>query len=126
MARTQQEMSIGETFADRMSLAYTTLCRQRQGQILKLELTEFGQRIGSRMMRPAVSPAMIMEWFAGTVPDVATVQAVAEVCGVDPGWLAFGSASGAPAPRVGQPTPGGSPQAAQRRSPNGMLIKFGL
>ena len=112
---------MGETFADRMSLSYTALCRQRHGQIRKLELTEFGQRIGTRLMRPAIPPATIMEWFAGTMPDVQTIQAVAEVCGVDPGWLAFGAASGAPAPKVGQPPPAAAPQ---RRTPNGMLIKF--
>src|SRR5215210_4402435 len=89
MARTHQEIMVGETFADRMSLSYTALCRQRQGQICKIELAEFGQRIGARLMRPAILPATIMEWFSGTVPDVATLQAVAEVCGVDPGWLAF-------------------------------------
>ena len=120
MSRTHQEILVGETFADRMSLAYTALCRQRHGQIRKLELTEFGQRIGARLMRPAVSPATIMEWFAGKIPDVPTLQAVAEVCGVDPGWLAFGTASGAPAPKVGQ-----QPAAPQpRRTPNGMLIKL--
>src|SRR5215216_2805109 len=99
MARTQLDIMVGETFADRMSLSYTALCRLRHGRIRKIELTEFGQRIGARLMRPAVSPSTIMEWFAGEIPDVATVQAVAEVCGVDPGWLAFGSSSRAPAPR---------------------------
>ena len=122
MARTHEEITVGETFADRMSLSYTKLCRERQGQVRKLELGEFGQRIGARMMRAAVLPATIMEWFAGTVPDVETILAVADVCGVDPGWLAFGAASGAPAPRIGQQQ---APSAgAQRRTPNGMLIKF--
>src|SRR5215216_1196606 len=120
MARTQQDIMVGETFADRMSLSYTALCRQRHGQIRKLELTEFGQRIGARLLRPAVPPSTIMDWFAGTVPDVATIQAVAEVCGVDPGWLAFGTASEAPAPKVGPGAQaGGAPR--DRRTPNGML-----
>ena len=118
MSRSHHEVMVGETFADRMSLSYTALCRQRHGQIRKLELSEFGERIGARLMRPAVAPATIMEWFAGKTPDVETLQAVAEVCGVDPGWLAFGAASGAPAPKVGQP---GAPQP--RRTPNGMLIR---
>ena len=122
MARTQQDIMVGETFADRMSLSFTALCRQRHGQIRKLELTEFGQRIGARLMRPAVSPSTIMEWFAGVVPDVATLQAVADVCGVDPGWLAFGAASAAPAPRVGEGGAAAPPR--DRRTPNGMLIKF--
>ena len=117
MARTQQGILVGETFADRMSLAYTALCRERQGEIRKLELTEFGHRIGARLMRLPIPPATLMEWFAGTVPDVATVQAIAEVCGVDPGWLAFGAASGAPTPKVGAQPP------QSRRSPNGIVFR---
>ena len=52
-----------------------------------------------RRDRP-ITGATVSRWEAGeTVPDLETVKAVAVVCGVDPGWLAYGSASNAPAPR---------------------------
>jgi len=47
-----------------------------------------------------ITGATVSRWEAGeTVPDLETVRAIAVTCGVDPGWLAFGSASKAPGPR---------------------------
>lgn len=45
-----------------------------------------------------VSPSTVGRWLKGSVPDLATLEAIAVVCGVDPGWLTFGRASSAPAP----------------------------
>ena len=48
----------------------------------------------------AVTAATVSRWEAGlAMPSIASIAAVAAVCGVDPGWLAFGSASKAPGPR---------------------------
>ena len=108
MARTQQELVVGETFADRMSLSYVALCRRRNGQYEKVELAQFGVRLGELLLTPPVPVPTIMQWFSGVIPDVRTVQAVASLCGVDPGWLAFGSASDAPPPSAPR-----RPQSAQ-------------
>lgn len=51
-----------------------------------------------------VTAATVSRWESGdTVPSVTTIAAIARVCGVDPGWLAFGAESAAPSPRRGKP-----------------------
>jgi hypothetical protein len=83
------------------------------GRILmaRMELAaDIGDRVPQEMLgamvghylrrdRP-ITGATVSRWEAGeTVPDLETVKALAVVCGVDPGWLGFGSASKAPSPR---------------------------
>jgi hypothetical protein len=47
----------------------------------------------------AITGATVSRWEAGqSVPDLESVAGIAAVCKVDPGWLAFGPSSGAPAP----------------------------
>ena len=55
------------------------------------------KHLGRRV--PPVTGATVSRWESGdTVPDVQTVEAIAAACQVDPGWLAFGTKSGAPSP----------------------------
>ncbi len=55
-----------------------------------------GRRLG---VEKGISGATVSRWEADeSTPDLATVRAIAEVCRVDPGWLAFGEGSKAPGP----------------------------
>ena len=65
-----------------------------------------------------VSSDEVVTWFADSLPDLRTTAAIAEVCGVDPGWLAFGPASAAPSP--GAPAAGGAAAPAARRRPGAL------
>jgi hypothetical protein len=60
----------------------------------------FGRMISRYVGREkAITGATVSRWEADeAVPDIATIAAVASLCGLDPGWLAFGSRSGAPTP----------------------------
>lgn len=40
----------------------------------------------------------VSRWFKGAEPNLKTIVAIAQVLGVDPGWLAFGEISAAPPP----------------------------
>ena len=52
-----------------------------------------------------ISGATISRWESNdATPDLATLEALAVVCRVDPGWLAFGERSKAPAPWDRVPT----------------------
>jgi transcriptional regulator with XRE-family HTH domain len=63
--------------------------------------TEIGRRVSNLLSRDRpYTPTAINKWFnEGVVPDIATIAALAKVLQVDPGWLAFGDESRAPAPR---------------------------
>lgn len=56
-----------------------------------------------------VSDGLITQWMnpKTNVPPAERVLAVARVCGVDPGWLAFGHSSGAPMLSPEQAAPSG-------------------
>lgn len=55
-----------------------------------------GRYLGST--RP-ITGATVSRWESGeTVPDLVTTAAIAEICGADPGWLAYGERSRAPSP----------------------------
>lgn len=62
--------------------------------------SELGARLASKLGRKDPVPAgTISRWEADkAVPDLPTILAIAEVCGVSPGWLAFGAASGEASP----------------------------
>lgn len=60
---------------------------------------EVGRRVAELMgRRRPHNPATVSAWFKGTAPDAETITALARALDVDPGWLAFGAASQAPAP----------------------------
>lgn len=66
-------------------------------------LSSLGEAVAKRVRRDApFSPAAVSRWFDGsTEPTLDVIEAVAAVCKVDPGWLAFGRRSAAPAPDAG-------------------------
>ena len=91
-------------FTDRLSLAFLLL-QMRGGQGGRIERVSPGafaalieERLRAAGHPRAVPPSEVVTWFADAVPDLHTTQAIAEACDVDPGWLAFGAASRAPAP----------------------------
>lgn len=85
------------TFRDRLFTAWhlhhvRTGTTQSQGWLADT----VSQHLG--LPKPLTQGA-ISRWFAAdTEPDLKTIGAVAAILEVDPGWLAFGAASAAPAP----------------------------
>jgi transcriptional regulator with XRE-family HTH domain len=65
---------------------------------------EIGERVAKRLGEPRpIHQSTAGKWLksgkeGGAVPDVPTIAALALEFAVDPGWLAFGGASRAPAP----------------------------
>jgi transcriptional regulator with XRE-family HTH domain len=70
----------------------------------KLSQERLGALVSRDLSKGApITAATVSRWESGdTVPSVTTIGAVARVCGVDPGWLAFGAESAAPSPRRGR------------------------
>ena len=64
----------------------------------KLTQGELGTMIGRAGGQP-VAQNTISGWFKDVVPGVDDLEFLAKALEVDPGWLAFGDASGAPRPR---------------------------
>ena len=65
----------------------------------KLGYRDLGDRVGEILGEGPINQSKLTRWFNGeTEPDLREVRAIAKACGVDPGWLAFGEASQAPAP----------------------------
>lgn len=77
-----------QSFAERLRRSWLML-QAAEGR--ELDQVELAKRVGKVMKRTPVVQASVSRWFRGTVPDVATVAALAEVLHVDPGWLAFGT-----------------------------------
>lgn len=50
--------------------------------------------------RKGVTQSAVARWFDGTVPDDHKLLALADLYGVDPGWLRYGALSAAPQQRV--------------------------
>lgn len=71
--------------------------REVRGRVSYEEIADaVAERTGRK---PAHRPTSVGRWFKGeSVPDVPSIWALANFFGVDPGWLAFGDASDAPAP----------------------------
>jgi transcriptional regulator with XRE-family HTH domain len=92
-----------EGFQDRLNLAWLALHRKEGKFVPKVEI---GRRVGEMLRRDKpFNPSAANKWFnEGSVPDVGTIAALATVLQVDPGWLAFGDASQAPAPMLGLPS----------------------
>ena len=61
----------------------------------------FAFLVGEGLGREPVSAATISRWESGeSIPDLSTLLQISRLAGVDPGWLAFGQASRAPAPQM--------------------------
>jgi transcriptional regulator with XRE-family HTH domain len=81
-------------FAERAQSAFWRATAKRRG----LSQTELGRAVGARVGRLYKQPT-VADWLSGSLPrDVASMIALAQELGVDPGWLYFGEASKAPAP----------------------------
>ncbi|MFI5248569.1 MAG: helix-turn-helix domain-containing protein [Gemmatimonadales bacterium] len=96
--RRSPETSLGERILiarfEASALRSEKLSQERLGALVSRELSKGAP----------VTAATVSRWESGdTVPSVTTIAAIARVCGVDPGWLAFGAASTAPSPRRGKP-----------------------
>lgn len=78
-------------FAERVFEARLHLDR-RVGK--RVTLKRFAQMVGDELKEAPVSPSSVKRWEEGTIPDVATVAAIAAACGVSAGWLAFGEGDG--------------------------------
>ncbi len=84
------------TLADRLFLA-RNLLERRLGR--KVTHRKLGEVIGQRLHRAPFSAATVSQWMSGKQPlSLSAALALAKLCGVDPGWLAFGAASRAPGP----------------------------
>lgn len=66
----------------------------------KVSLEEFGERVARELDREeGFKPSTVSEWERDVkTPPVEVVGAIARVVGWDPGYLAYGEASGAPQP----------------------------
>ena len=96
--RRSPETSLGERILiarfEASALRSEKLSQERLGALISRELSKGAP----------VTAATVSRWESGdTVPSVTTIAAIARVCGVDPGWLAFGAESAAPSPRRGKP-----------------------
>lgn len=59
---------------------------------------EIGKAVGELLGRKPLTQAAVSGWGKGSEPSFNVTTAIAVFVGVDPGWLAFGEASAAPAP----------------------------
>lgn len=89
-------------FSERMAEAHSYFLWKSKAKSLSQEALAVlvGERLGRSLTQSAVG-----RWFRGSVPDTATISAIASVYGVDPGWLAFGDLSEAPPPGDPEPLP---------------------
>src|SRR5437867_10412893 len=69
----------------------------------RVTLAELGRLVAQRLRRdaPFVATA-VSKWEAGVqTPAAEVIEAIAELSGVDPGWISHGAKSAAPEPRSG-------------------------
>jgi len=72
----------------------------------RVTLAEVGCLVAERLGRDTPFAATaVSKWEAGLqTPSLEVIEAIAELSGVDPGWISHGAKSAAPEPRaVGQP-----------------------
>ena len=84
-----------EAFSERLSWAVRHF-RLVEGREVTHE--EIGASVGLLVGLEPIGPSNVSRWRHGSVPDLATIAAVATVLSVDPGWLAFGEISSAGPP----------------------------
>jgi transcriptional regulator with XRE-family HTH domain len=105
------------TLGRRLFLAHLQLS-YRLGR--RVTLAEFGRLIAKRLgrKRPFAATA-VSKWEIGVqVPAPEVIEAVAELSGVDPGWISHGEKSAAPRPPlfpVEPPLPEAAPEPARGR-----------
>jgi transcriptional regulator with XRE-family HTH domain len=71
----------------------------------RITLAEFGRLIAERLGRETPFAATaVSKWEAGLqVPAPEVIEAIAELSGVDPGWISHGEKSAAPRPELQPP-----------------------
>ena len=86
------------TIGQRIFIAHLELS-YRLGR--RVTLVEFGQMIAKCLRRSTPFAATaVSRWEAGQqTPTPEVIEAIAELTGVDPGWISHGQKSAAPAPR---------------------------
>jgi hypothetical protein len=93
----------GSGFKDRLLFAWF---RWQALQGKQMQQAELGESVGKILKRKPVTPSSVSRWFTEAEPDLQVICAIARSLGVDPGWLAFGPDSQAPAPNdPAMPTP---------------------
>jgi transcriptional regulator with XRE-family HTH domain len=93
----------------------------------RVTLAELGRLVADRLRRAAPFAATaVSKWEAGLqTPAPEVIEAVAELSGVDPGWISHGERSAAPAPRAGggresvEPVPRRARQRREGAPPRG-------
>lgn len=71
---------------------------------------EMVRRVAEETGGELLTPSSASRWKSTAIPDLANLGAIARVCHVHPGWLAFGEAGGPP------PDFSSLPQASTRLS----------
>ncbi len=83
-------------FANRLFRAWYLFQLKKGGSATQEWL---GRQVGRMLPDKApLSQSAVSRWMKGSRPDLETIASIAHVLQVDPGWLAFGELSGAPAP----------------------------
>jgi transcriptional regulator with XRE-family HTH domain len=102
--RTDAEHFVTSTLGRRLFVARLELCYKLGRSVT---LTEFGRLIAERMgRREPFSYAAVSRWEAGLqAPALEVIEAIAELSGVDPGWISHGEKSAAPSPGRSAATP---------------------
>ena len=87
------------TIGQRIFIAHLELS-YRLGR--RVTLAELGRLLAERLRRGAPFAATaVSKWEAGIqTPGPEVIEAIAELTGVDPGWISHGAKSAAPAPRA--------------------------
>ena len=82
------------TFHERYRLAVKYLeIREGASTISNGEMV---RRVAAEAGGESLSPSSASRWKSKAVPNLAILGAIARVCGVHPGWLAFGEVGGPP------------------------------
>jgi transcriptional regulator with XRE-family HTH domain len=84
----------GAGFRDRLFLAWSLWQGRHKRTLTQAELGELVGRVGGE----AVAQNTVSGWFRSAIPDLHDLEHLAKALEVDPGWLAFGSASDASRP----------------------------
>ena len=105
------------TLGRRLFLAHLQLS-YRLGR--RVTMAEFGRLVAERLGRKAPFAATaVSKWESGLqVPAPEVIEAIAELSGVDPGWISHGEKSAAPGPpllRADSPLSDEAAQEAERR-----------
>lgn len=77
---------------------YAALKRLEMGLGRDVSQTQLAELVADRLHGKPRDQSTVGRWFRGAMPDAVTIQAIADVCGVEPGWLAFGRGPMLPPP----------------------------